>query len=136
MRRNPGIDTWGEKFDDIGQSQFRSDIVDSGRRIDMISGELGVKVYKYTHAVASLGYEATFLTQQRDDSSSILGDNGKYWTDYRISDESSITAGGGIMVRVPVTDGVALTPKVLFSTAKNVQFSLGFAFGGSGNAGD
>jgi hypothetical protein len=126
MRRQPGVETWGEKFDNIGQREFRQDIVDTGRRIDFFALEVGMKVLPYTHAIASFGYESTSLVQQRDDDTTILGDNGRYWTDYRISQESGLSVGGGVLFYIPITESVAIMPSVRGSTAKTIVLSISF----------
>jgi len=126
MRREPGVDTWGEKFDNIGQREFSEDVVDTGERIDFFALDVGVKVFPYAHVVGSVGYESTFLVQQRDDDTTILGDNGRYWTDYRISSESGMSAGGGLLFYIPITESVVVAPSLRTSTAKTAILSISF----------
>ena len=126
MRRQPGVDTWGEKFDTIGQREFSEDIVDTGRRIDFFALEVGIKVLPYTHVIGSLGYESTFLVQQRNDDTTILGDNGRYWTDYRTPSESGMSAGGGLLFYIPISESIAVVPSLRGSTAKTTILSVSF----------
>jgi len=126
--KDDGIDKWGERYESIGQRQFSQDIIDTGYAFITASGIVGLKITKGVHILGSIGYQGANYVQKRQDNSTILGSNGRYYTEYRDPEKSSVGIGGGVKFFVPISDKIAFTPTIITSTIKKVSISLGVAF--------
>jgi len=124
---NNGIDPWGELYETVGQREFYEDIVDTGYSSHAFGGSVGVRAWKYIHVLASLEYKWVYFVQKRYDDTTILGENGRYYTRYTVPDRSGWGIGGGVKFFIPVSGGFMITPTIMGSTTSKIILSVGFA---------
>lgn len=127
LYKDDGIDKWGERYENIGQREFPQDVVDTGYSFLTLSGALGFKITDAVHILGSVEYQMASFVQKRRDDTTILGNNGRYFTEYRDTDKSSFGVGGGVKFFVPISDRLVFTPTLTASTTKMISLSLGLA---------
>ena len=124
------ISTWGAKeYTTISQSQFREDVQSTDDRYTTISGIVGLKIFNELHILASLDYKLAYLVENRRDRTGILGNNGKYYTEYRIKDDDQFGIGTGLRYYFSINRISALSMDVRVSTARFISISVGYGLG-------
>jgi len=122
-----GIDPRGELYETVGSREFSEDIVDTGYSSTTIGGSVGIRAWKYIHVLASLERKTVHYVQKRYDDTTILGENGRYYTRYTVPDRSGWGIGGGVKFFIPVSGGFMITPTIMGSTTSKIILSVGFA---------
>lgn len=124
------ISTWGAKeYTTINQSQFREDVQSTDDRYTTISGIVGFKIINELHVLASLDYRLAYLVENRRDRTGILGNNGKYYSEYRIKEDDQLGFGTGLRYYFSMNRISALSMDVRVSTAKFISISIGYGLG-------